>query len=236
MKDYSGTVQATLDQFVTPVVRPEDEEKAKAQLARMAAFEISRSNPNIGLVAKTSGNNVGGLSVDLMCDRSDGSWVDMASAIDAPGGMRRITVVWLHRPENGNLSWVQPTQALANAPGPMQLRVPVPGPGPDPGPDPGPNPEPDTEFEQEVLASLTALTNAVAALDVKVDGLAAQSDANTNKIQTQIHDLVEDMEDSIKQYMPLIVCRYKADAGSGGSLGSILGSLFSRSRARRAQP
>jgi hypothetical protein len=232
MKDYSGTVQATLDQFVTPVVRPEDEEKAKAQLARMAAFEISRSNPNIGLVAKTSGNNVGGLSVDLMCDRSDGSWVDMASAIDAPGGMRRITVVWLHRPENGNLSWVQPTQALANAPGPMQLRVPVPG----PGPDPGPNPEPDTEFEQEVLASLTALTNAVAALDVKVDGLAAQSDANTNKIQTQIHDLVEDMEDSIKQYMPLIVCRYKADAGSGGSLGSILGSLFSRSRARRAQP
>lgn len=124
--NYLAAVQQTLATF-NPVVAAADEEAAKAQLTRAAAWNIYNGNPPrqadpaIGLCQKLTGNNVNGLSVDLVVQQSNGDFADIASSRDNGDGTVTILATWSAHAGDGTLipRWVQPTAALASAPGPM---------------------------------------------------------------------------------------------------------------------
>lgn len=137
MQNYQSTQAQVVAVFETMVVPANQEEQGKAQLTRATAWQIHLTkNPNIGLLSKTSGTQVGGLSVDVLMDRTDGSWVDCASSRPAADSNVEILPVWVDHPES-NLDpawmsrWVQPTPELANAPGPLKIKGTPPKP-PDP--------------------------------------------------------------------------------------------------------
>jgi len=140
MQDYHAQVAEILDRvYASALVGADRAEEGKAQLARRAAYEIHQINRNIGLLKKDSGNNVGGLSVDVFLDKSDGSWADMASdAATGNANIREVTTPWTaHNNPSESISvdrWVEPTLALANQPGPLVLVQSTPDPGPDPTP------------------------------------------------------------------------------------------------------
>lgn len=122
MTNYKARVEAILrDTFASSIVESGQEEEAKAQLTRVAGWALHQDDPNIGYVKKTRGNNVAGLSVDLLMDRSDGSFADIASSKADLEGWVRIRVVWVSHGPSSDLEWVQPTAALAKMPGPMAL-------------------------------------------------------------------------------------------------------------------
>jgi hypothetical protein len=78
----------------------------------------------IGLITRTSGNNVLGLSVDKLVQSTNGDFVDIASSHDTGDGLTKtITASWAVTAGDGSLipAWTQPTQALADTPGPMAL-------------------------------------------------------------------------------------------------------------------
>jgi hypothetical protein len=131
MNDYSATVVQALERLGQ--LRSNDEretEENKARVTRLAAFLIHQQNPNIGLLRKDNGNRSMikvngediGMSVDLILDRSDGTFADVASDADDGDGFRRTVSVWVHHPETSSdqawLSrWIKPTRALAGLPG-----------------------------------------------------------------------------------------------------------------------
>ena len=124
--DYGSIVNMVEGWFNTTVPASENE-RGKAQMTRVIAWEIYKVNPNIGLLVKTGGNNVNGLSTDVVVQKPDGSFADVASHTDPSGGMVTITASWNDHPPDSNTSdmsrWVQPTEALANAPGPMTRKI-----------------------------------------------------------------------------------------------------------------
>jgi hypothetical protein len=123
MQNYAALITQLLASFPSLIVNDAHEEAAKAQLTRKAAWVIHQENAAIGLLRKEDGNNVMGLSVDVLMDRTDGSWVDCASSTPDGPGTKRITPVWLHHLPDTNAAWlsrwVQPTAELADAPGPL---------------------------------------------------------------------------------------------------------------------
>jgi hypothetical protein len=76
----------------------------------------------------------------------------------------------------------------------------------DPIPVPPPNPDPTllSEAVKAIAAKVEALTSLVGSLDQKLDALAKQSDANTEKIQQQVNQVVKDMEKSVSAAVPLL--------------------------------
>jgi hypothetical protein len=128
MENYAAIVQQTLAEFETVTVPTDRLEEGKAQLTRRAAYALNRINPNIGLLRKTGGNAVEELSVDVIMDRSDGTWADIASS---SGDV--VRAVWVHHGERSTdrawlALWVEPTAHLADLAGPMRLRNQPPGP------------------------------------------------------------------------------------------------------------
>jgi hypothetical protein len=115
MENYSEFVHRALEQLGTLRAQGEREaEENKATLTRRAAYLIHQVNPNIGLLRKETGNNVMGLSVDLILDRTNGEFADIASDVDDGDGFRRTTAVFLPKHDPALMPrWVQPTAALA---------------------------------------------------------------------------------------------------------------------------
>jgi len=115
MENYSGIVQQALDRLGT--MRSQEEratEENKARLTRLAAYLIHQKNANIGLLRKETGNNVMGMSVDLIIDRSNGEFADIASDTDDGGGFRRVIPMFIPNSDPALIPrWVQPTAALA---------------------------------------------------------------------------------------------------------------------------
>lgn len=115
MENYSGIVQQALDRLGT--MRSQEErttEENKARLTRLAAYLINQKNPNIGLLRKETGNNVMGMSVDLVIDKSNGEFADIASDTDDGGGFRRVIPMFIPNSDPALIPrWVQPTAALA---------------------------------------------------------------------------------------------------------------------------
>ena len=128
MDNYASVVAQVLASFPSQKVPSDREEEGKAQLTRVAAWQIHQQNPNVGLLSKPGGNQVGGLAVDVLIDRSDGSSVDCASSTPDGAGSVRIRAVWLPNAPNPDAvwlaRWVQPTAALAGAPGPLKSETP----------------------------------------------------------------------------------------------------------------
>lgn len=122
--DYFGVVQAVLSRY-DPTIPESQEEEGKAQLTRAVAWEIFQTDPNIGLLEKTEGTNVLGLSVDLVVQATNGDYSDVASAINNGDGTVTILGTWQPHVGDSNTTdetrWVEPTLALAETAGPMAL-------------------------------------------------------------------------------------------------------------------
>ena len=164
------------------------------------------------VVEKTSGDNCQGRKVD---------------GIIANGNLYDI-LVGAGPPNNEN----KPSWQLVGPQNALVALDPYPWPDPANRPDPVPEPEPNPDAD-EVLRKLEQLTRLVLTMDAKIDALAIQSDTNTKKIQTQIHDLVEDLEESVKQYLPLLMCRYNAGGPTPSSIGNVFSGLFNRSKTKK---
>jgi hypothetical protein len=127
MNDYSAIVAQALERL-GPLRSNEERqtEENKARVTRLAAFLIHQQNPNIGLLRKDGGNRSLiqvngeeiGMSVDLIIDKSDGTFADVASDADDGEGFRRAVAVWVPHPETSSdpawlARWIKPTSALA---------------------------------------------------------------------------------------------------------------------------
>lgn len=125
MLSEQAWVNRILDTYYKSAIIPaEQEEFGKAQLCRQVAYEMNLVDDNIGLLKKTGGNNVLDMSVDIIMDKRDGSWADVVSSEQLPGGLVRIKAVWVGHPPDivgWQDLWVKPTLKLANTAGPMQL-------------------------------------------------------------------------------------------------------------------
>jgi|GEM_PF-6502356 len=238
MQDYRRIFTETLADFESPIVPKDQADAGKGQLLVRAGFKIyTAGDTNVGYIKKNPGQTQYlGVSVDSLKDKRDGSWDDYITdvAVEGDPNSREIRVTRTAHPAEGTppyADWVEPTVMYTQQSGPMKLKD-----------RPSPNPEPSDAI---VIKKLDEIQLALSAMDQKLNQLALQADQNTEKIQTQIHDLVEDVEDSMKQVLPLITCRYQADPSTGPSgglagtigstVGTILGGLFARTRARRAK-
>lgn len=219
MDNYSAIVAQVLSEdFTSPVVVAEQEEQGKAQLTRAAAWEIYKQDSRVGMLRKTSGNNVGGLAVDVLLDRSDGSWVDVATATGVGNPTVTIKAHWLHNSGNGvPTGWVQPTLELALAPGPM------PRADGSQNPNPEPEPPPPDNINVAILQALEDITATQAHQNVQLDKLQEQAnrntasiiakdDYNTEKIQQQIHQVVEDAEKTLKEVVALYLVKNRPES------------------------
>jgi hypothetical protein len=178
MENYTEFVHRALEQLGTLRSQGEREaEENKARLTRRAAYLIHQANPNIGLLRKETGNNVMGLSVDLILDRTNGEFADIASDVDDGDGFRRTTAMFMPNHDPALIPrWVQPTAALA-------------------GVEQASHPEPQTTTPQTpvVLAAAQALIQEANvrfdAIDARLSALEA-SLRRTAKVQDQTLEAV----------------------------------------------
>ena len=85
-------------------------DEQKAILTRRASYYINQVNPNIGLLQKTSGNNIQGLSVDIILDKSSGNFWDIATDVN---GLAKPIEGQLKNDKSLISRWIQPTLELA---------------------------------------------------------------------------------------------------------------------------
>jgi hypothetical protein len=120
--DYLAMVEDALAAF-DPVVPIADEDAAKAQLTRAAAWAIWQVDPNIGLLEKTYGTQVNDRSIDVIVQMTDGSFADCASSSDNGDGTKTIVATWgTHAPDSNTSDesrWIIPTATIAAESGPM---------------------------------------------------------------------------------------------------------------------
>lgn len=116
MKNYRRQVEIAWAQLVGegfPFHFTLNEEQEKARLTRRAAWLIHQLNSNIGLLSKTTGNQVDELSVDIIIDKISGEFADVASSEPLRNGVR-IIPVWIPKSDPSLIDrWVQPTKFLA---------------------------------------------------------------------------------------------------------------------------
>ena len=126
MPDYGGIAHSVAARY-NLIVPADQEEQGKAQLCRAIAWEVYQQDPNCGLFKKTGGNNVMGMSTDVIVQKPDGSFADCTSSDNNGDGTMTIKATWGTKAPDVRTSdmdrWIQPTQALADAPGPLTLKV-----------------------------------------------------------------------------------------------------------------
>jgi hypothetical protein len=124
-----GSAVSAVEAMFNRVIPESQREEGKAQFTRALAWQIHQTDPHIGLFKKTSGAQVMNLSTDIIHQNTDGSYADCctdpthADDPSIPVGSVRIDGTWgAHGPDTNTVDitrWVEPTEALANAPGPM---------------------------------------------------------------------------------------------------------------------
>lgn len=134
----SGEIYATSDQLIV--------EGHKAYLTRRAAYYLNLNNPDFGLLSKTTGNNVMGLSVDIVM-KHNGDFYDIAT--DSAGLVRPVNSGVVSDPSLAN-RWVQPTKELAGFINVSPVPIPI------PIPTPVPIPVPSNDY-QKILDILTII-------------------------------------------------------------------------------
>lgn len=122
--DYSSIVASVVATFASMVVPYADREAGKAQLTRKVAWEIYNTvDTHIGLLAKTSGTQVNGRSVDICVQMTDGSYADVASDHDNGDGTATISGGWTRKAPDSNTAdasrWIVPTAGIAAESGPL---------------------------------------------------------------------------------------------------------------------
>lgn len=106
---------ASHDIFVVPAGPNQGQtiDEQKAFMTRRAAYYLNQVDANWGLLSKTTGNNVQGLSVDVVV-KHDGTWNDIGTDAEVTGG-RIVKPVDSGANNDPSLAarWVQPTKELA---------------------------------------------------------------------------------------------------------------------------
>jgi len=159
----------------------------KAFFTRRAAYYLNLKDSNIGLFAKTSGNNRLGLSVDCVYDKVNKILYDIAT--DDEGLV--VPVDTDGATENDASRWVQPTKELAG--------LPV-----DEDPEAPPNDPPITNYEllvKDITSSVTpAVTSSVVSslipqfesLQSKLNSVLVQLElmqGQLNTLQTSVNNI-----------------------------------------------
>jgi hypothetical protein len=185
MENWSQVFQETIDEFESPYVPGDQGDAGKGQVLVRAGYTIHTTlDVNVGYIGKSPGQTqFYGVAVDALTHRVDGSGADFLTDEPQPDGTRLIKVAYTPyaTPPPGTpppTNWVQPTADYLTYPGPLVLKATTPPPQPEPAPEPPPS---DTTARFD-------------ALDAAHAEIIATSNANTEAIQTQIHDLVEDAE------------------------------------------
>ena len=195
MTNYSQVFADTLALYESNYVPGDQGDAGKGQVCVRAGYTIhTQLDANVGYIAKNPGQTqFYGVAVDALQDKGDGYGADYLTDILQPDGRRLIALAYTPYaiaavpPTTG---WVKPTAAMLEHPGPLVLKSTAP---PVPGPEPTP---PAPSKDDEILSRLDDI-QAQQAADTTT--MLARDDANTEKIQTQIHDLVEDIEASLKK-------------------------------------
>jgi hypothetical protein len=96
----------------------------KAYLTRRAAWYLYKLDPMYGLLSKTTGTNVQGLSTDIVI-RKNGDYYDIATDGPVTGGVK-VTPVNSGASHDASLVpfWVQPTKELAGLNGEVEPPIP----------------------------------------------------------------------------------------------------------------
>lgn len=172
--------------LIAPRTNQDQVEQDKGAVVRRAAYYANLRDPTHGLLAKTSGNNSMGYSVDWILRVTDGEGWDVVTddgtqALPLNGGPVGADPARIP-------DWRQPTAELA------QISS-----TPEPGPEPPPVDQTDID---DVYAQLEALA-AQQAQDTQL--LLAHDDANTQRIVDQIDGIKTQVEESLQKALALIV-------------------------------
>ena len=223
MQNYTQVYADTLAEFESPLVPAAQGDEGKGQLNARAVYKIHQSNPNVGHIGKSGGQTqYHGLSVDACLDKSDGTGADYLTDVDAGNGMREIRLAYTPYapPPPGTPlppdNWVQPTEEQLTYGGPLVLKADAPQPGPEPEPEP--QPPVDNEQLNRIEAKIDALQMQM--IDLHQQSMATDN-ANTEKIQQQIHQVVEDAEESLKKIAPVLIGMLRAADDDGSGMGPI---------------
>jgi hypothetical protein len=224
MQNYSQIFAETLAEFESPLVPADQGDNGKGQVTCRAGYRINTTmNGNVGFIGKNPGQTqFAGVAVDALMDKSDATGADYLTDVDAGGGMREIRLAYTAYapPPPGTplppSNWVQPTMDHVNTPGPLTLKADAPVPGPEPEPEP--QPPVDQEQLNRIEAKIDALQEAM------VNGfqeVIATDNMNTQRIQEQIHQVVEDAEESLKKIAPILIGMLRAADDDGSGMGPI---------------
>jgi hypothetical protein len=180
-----------LEGLIAPRTNQDAVEQDKGLVVRRSAFYANQIDPTHGLLAKTSGNNSQGYSVDWILRSSDGEGWDVVTddgtqALPLNGGPVGADPVRIP-------DWRQPTAELA------QIS--------DTAPEPTPPPVEQNDID-DVYAMLEALQTQQAQ-DTQL--LLAHDDANTQKILDMITSIKDQVEESLQKALALIVIRRRDD-------------------------
>lgn len=221
MVNYSQVFADTLAEFESPFVPGDQGDAGKGQVTVRAGYKICTTmDPDIGYIAKSPGQTqFNGVSVDALKDKSDGTWADFLTDELQPDGRRLIKLAYTpgDPPAAGSdprAGWVQPTEAYCDYPGPLVLKSPAPGPDPEPEPEPGP-------ADDEILDRLDEINQTLIAMQTQQSddtiAILARSDENTEKIQSQINQIVNDAEETLKEVLVLILLNRPPNASRGAT-------------------
>jgi len=171
---------------IKPRATQDEVEQDKGLLTRRAAWYVySERDPSHGLLAKTSGNNSQGYSVDWILENRGGDGWDIAT----DDGTQALPLNGdAHGPDPARIpDWRQPTAELA------QIGT---------TPTPGPTPPPDNS---EIVSAIVAeILNAIAASEAAI---MAHDDANTQRILDMITSIKDQVEESLQKALVLILAK-----------------------------
>lgn len=136
MRNFSDVVQVAFEQIKSErsITIPKSDERGmeelKALLTRRAGYLCSLQDPNVGLLRKDGGNrsiiqhpDVGevGMSVDVLMDRTNGQWSDIASSRE-DGDSNTLVALWQPQDADPNgladwlARWLRAPKELAGFP------------------------------------------------------------------------------------------------------------------------
>lgn len=219
MQNYSQYFADALADFESPLCPDGTADAAKGQVTMRAGYTLHATvDSDVGFIAKGAGQTqFAGVGVDALLDKGDGTGADFLTDVDAGNGMREVRLAYTPYapPPAGSplppANWVQPTTWHLEQPGPLVLKG-----GNTPPPDPGPTP-PESDQLDRIEASVNSLSMQMIDMQQQV---LAQMAADTEKIQTQLHDIVEDAEETLRKIAPVLLklLRDADDDNSGGGL------------------
>jgi len=178
--------ELTAEGKIKPRTNQDEVEQDKGLLTRRAAWYVySERDPSHGLLAKTSGNNSQGYSVDWILENRGGDGWDVVT----DNGSEALPLNGdAHGPDPARIpDWRQPTAELA------QIGT---------TPTPGPTPPPETS---EIVGAIVAeILNAIAASEAAI---MAHDDANTQRILDTIDSIKTQVEESLQKALVLILAK-----------------------------